>query len=308
LLRYNKTSASFLLSSLLACCALALNSCSLQPGADESEYRQIQDEANREVRVYGKIERVISLAPNLTEIIYAIGAGDRLVGNTTYCDYPEQAKSVQKVGDTLQPNIERILALRPNLIFISTSSQLEAFARQLSDHGIPVYVSDPHDLEGVFRSIHNLGELLNQQQQAEQLLSQLRKRTTVVEKAVFYGKSVRVFYQLSAEPLYTAGRDAFVTDLIRRAGGSSVTATIPEAWPRYSEESAVAAKPDVIILPTGGSMGSANAEVAEGLKKSPAVLEGRVIKIDGDLLVRPGPRAIDGLEQLARALHPEAFK
>ena len=129
-----------------------------------------------------------------------------------------------------------------------------------------------------------------------------------MEKAVSHGKSVRVFYQLSADPLYTAGRDAFVTDLIRRAGGSSVTAEIPEAWPRYSAESAVAAKPEAIILPTGGSMGAANSEVATGLKGSPAVLNGRVIKIDGDLLVRPGPRAIDGLEQLAHALHPEAFK
>ncbi len=275
---------------------------------DESEYRQIRDEANREVRVYGKIERVISLAPNLTEIIYAIGAGDRLVGNTTYCDYPEQAKSVQKVGDTLQPNIERILALRPNLIFISTSSQLEAFARQLSDHGIPVYVSDPHDLEGVLHSIENIARLLSRENDARELVGRLRGRMTAVEAAVKSRKPVRVFYQLSAEPLYTAGRDAFVTDLIQRAGGSSVTATIPEAWPRYSAESAVAAKPEVIILPTGGSMGSANADVAEGLKKSPAVLAGRVIRIDGDLLVRPGPRAIDGLEQLAHALHPQAFK
>ncbi len=195
-----------------------------------------------------------------------------------------------------------------NLIFISTSSQLEAFARQLNEHGIPVYVSDPHDIEGVFRSIENLGRLLNRDQQADQLVSQLRNRTAVVEKAVSHRKPVRVFYQLSAEPLYTAGRDAFVTDLIRRAGGSSVTAEVPEAWPRYSAESAVAAKPEAIVLPTGGSMGAANSDVATGLKDSPAIFNGRVIKIDGDLLVRPGPRAIDGLEQLARALHPEAFK
>ncbi|MFZ0064096.1 MAG: cobalamin-binding protein [Pyrinomonadaceae bacterium] len=308
MLRYNKTFASFLLSTLLVGCAVAFNSCSPNPGVDESEYRQIKDEANREVRVHGKIERVISLAPNLTEIIYALGAGDRLVGNTTYCDYPEQAKSVQKVGDTLQPNVERILALRPHLIFISTSSQLEAFARQLHDHGIPVYVSDPHDLEGVIHSIENIARLLNREQQAGELVSKLRGRMTTVEAAVKDRKPVRVFYQLSAEPLYTAGREAFVTDLIKRAGGQSVTGDVGEAWPRYSEESVVAAKPDAIILPTGGSMGGANADVADGLKRSPAVLEGRVIKIDGDLLVRPGPRAIDGLEQLARALHPEAFK
>ena len=285
-----------------------LNSCGLLKRNTESEYRQITDEASRQVRISGKIERVISLAPNLTEIIYAVGAGDRLVGNTTYCDYPAEAKSVQKVGDTLQPNIERILALRPNLIFISTSSQLEAFTQQLNAHGIPVYVSDPHDLEGVFRSIHNLGLLLDRQQQAEELLNQLRNRTAGVEKAVSYHKSVRVFYQLSAEPLYTAGRDAFVTDLIKRAGGLSVTADVPEAWPRFSEESAVAARPEAIILPTGGSMGAANSDVAAGLKKAPAVLQGKVIKIDGDLLVRPGPRAVDGLEKLAQALHPDAFQ
>ena len=305
---HNKKFAWFLRTAFLVCCLLALNSCSLRQRAEQSEDRQITDEAGRHVRVATKIERVVSLAPNLTEIIYAIGAGDRLVGNTTYCDYPEQAKSVQKVGDTLQPNIERILALRPNLIFISTSSQLEAFAQQLDAHHIPVYVSDPHDIEGVLHSIERIATVLDRQQQAGDLVKELRGRVAAVEAVVKNRQPVTVFYQLSAEPLYTAGRDAFVTDLIKRAGGLSVTADVPEAWPRYSQESAVAAKPDAIVLPTGGSMGAANSEVAMGLKASPAVLNGRVIKINGDLLVRPGPRAVDGLEQLARALHPEAFK
>ena len=255
-----------------------------------------------------KINRVISLAPNLTEIVYAIGAGDLLVGNTTYCDYPEQAKSVKKVGDTMQPNIEAILALRPDLILISTSSQLEAFTRQLSEHNIPVFVTDPHDVEAVLQSMQNIGGLLDRSDQAAKVINQLRSRMQAVEAAMTFQPKIRVFYQLSAEPLYTAGRDAFVTDLIKRAGGLSVTENVPEAWPRFSEESAVAAKPEAIILPTGGSMGNANSEVADGLQKAPAVTSGKVIKINGDLLVRPGPRAIDGLEQLARALHPEAFK
>ena len=120
-------------------------------------------------------------------------------------------------------------------------------------------------------------------------------------------KPVKVFYQLSAEPLYTAGGDSFVTDLIRRAGGLSVTADVPEAWPRFSQEAAVASRPEAIVLPTDGSMGSANSEVAEGLKRSPAALSGKVYKINGDFLSRPGPRAVDGLEALARALHPAAF-
>ena len=251
---------------------------------------------------------MVSLAPNLTEIVYAVGAGDQLVGNTTYCDYPEAARNVAKVGDTLQPSIERILSLRPQLVLVSTASQLEAFTRQLDEHGIVVYVTNPRDLEGVFRSLEKVGQLLNHEEQAKQLVQQLRNSAAGITKTVQAETPIRVFYQLSAEPLYTAGRDSYVTDLIQRAGGVSVTAEVPEAWPRFSQESAVAARPDAIVMPTGGSMGTANSQVAAGLKNSPAVLNGRVFKINGDLLSRPGPRLIDGLEELARALHPEAFE
>lgn len=289
-------------------CACALVACSVQkPTSTEAQdARQVTDEAGRTVTVPAKIERFVSLAPNLTEIAYAVGAGDRLVGNTTYCDYPEEAKKVQKVGDTLQPSIERILALRPQLILVSTASQLEAFTKQLDEHQIAVYVTDPRDLEGVFRSIVNVGKLLNQEQRAEETVSQLRQRATSITEAVKSSKPIRVFYQLSAEPLYTAGRDSFVTDLIQRAGGVSVTSQVPEAWPRYSQEAAVAARPEAIILPTDGSMGSANSGVAEGLKRSPAARSGKVYRINGDFLSRPGPRALEGLAALAHALHPEA--
>ena len=255
-----------------------------------------------------RIDRIISLAPNLTEIVYAIGAGDRLVGDTSYCDFPAAAKTVEKIGDTLHPSLERIIALRPQLVLVSTASQLEVFTHQLETQNIAVFVTDPHDLEGVFRSINQLGAILDHDDQAKQLVGQLRSRTDAVEAAVKPTQPVRVFYQLSAEPLYTAGHDAFVTDLIRRAGGLSVTADVSGAWPKFSAESALAARPEAIILPTGGSMGAANSTVAEPLQRSPAVVQGRVYKINDDHLVRPGPRAVDGLEEMARSLHPDVFK
>jgi iron complex transport system substrate-binding protein len=248
------------------------------------------------------------LAPNLTEIVFAIGAGDRLVGDTSYCDFPPAAKTVEKVGDTLHPSLERIIALRPQLVLVSTASQLEVFTHQLETQDIAVFVTDPHDLDGVFRSINQLGTILDLDEQAKRLVGQLRSRTAAVEAAVKTTQPVRVFYQLSAEPLYTAGRDAFVTDLIRRAGGLSVTADVSGAWPKYSGESALAARPEAIILPTGGSMGAANSTVAEPLQRSPAAVQGKVYKINDDHLVRPGPRAVDGLEEMARALHPDVFK
>jgi iron complex transport system substrate-binding protein len=270
--------------------------------------RILTDDVGRTVSLPVKVDRVISLAPNLTEIVFAVGGGDRLVGRTSYCDYPPEAKSVTEVGDTLHPNIERIISLKPQVVLVSTASQLEVFTQQLENQNIAVFVTDPHDLEGVFRTIEQVGDMLGKREQASTLVQTLRQRTSAVEQAVKDKPPVRVFYQLSAEPLYTAGHDAFVTDLMRRAGAISVTAELPGAWPKYSSESALAAKPDAIILPTGGSMGTGNSAVTEALRKSPAVKEGRVYKINDDHLVRPGPRAIDGLEEMARALHPDAFK
>jgi iron complex transport system substrate-binding protein len=234
--------------------------------------------------------------------------GHSLVGDTTYCDYPIEAKSIEKVGDTRNPNLERIIALKPQVVLVSTASQLEVFTEQLRSHNIAVFVTDPHDLEGVFRSIEQVGEIVGNLNQAKALVSTLRARAAAVDNALKQSLRVRVFYQLSAEPLYTAGHDSFVTDLLKRAGADSVTANVPGAWPKYSAESAFAAKPDAIILPTGGSMGEGNATVATALSTSPAAKSGRVYKIHDDHLVRPGPRAVDGLEEMARALHPEAFK
>lgn len=266
------------------------------------------DEAGRRVVIPAHIERVVSLAPNLTEIVYAVGAGKLLVGDTSYCDYPPEAKEVAKVGDTMTPNIESIIALRPQLVLVSTASQLEAFTRQMEQHAIPIYVTDPHDLEGVFRTIQTLGEILGEKDRAAQLVNELRGRESAVEAAVKSSKPVKVFYQVSAKPLYTAGRDSYITDVIRRAGGKSVTADVAGAWPKYSDESALASEPEAIIMASFDSMSKDALEVADSLKKSPAAKNGRVYGINGDYLSRPGPRLVNGLEEIARKLHPDAFK
>jgi len=294
---------------VLICLLLACACNSGRPTRDSSiATREITDDASRRVSLPERVDRVITLAPNLTEIVFAVGGGDRLVGNTTYCDYPAAAKAITKVGDSLQPSLERIIALRPQVVLISTASQLEVFMQQLHNQNIAVFVTDPHDLDGIFRSIEQIGQIVGRAEQAGALVKQLRARTTAVEQAVQNTKPVAVFYQVSGEPLYTVGKGAYLTDLIRRAGGVSVTADVPGAWPRYSNESALAARPEAIILPTGGSMGAANSSVTEALRNSPAVLAGRVYRINDDHLARPGPRLIDGLEEMARALHPEAFK
>lgn len=289
----------------------ASSSCSRgtnQSTALNSQTREVTDEANRRVRLPPKIDRIVSLAPNLTEIIYAIGAGEHLVGRTRYCDYPAEASRVTEVGDTMTPSIERVIALKPQIVLVSTASQLEAFTRQLDEQRIAVYVTNPQSLDDIFRTIQSLGELLDRADNAAKLVTELRRRADAVESVTKNAQPVRVFFQVSGEPLYTIGREAYLTDLVRRAGAISVTADVPTAFPRFSDEAALAARPEAIILPSGGSMGSGNSTIAPALKTSPAALNNRIYKINADYLARPGPRLVTGLEEMARALHPEAFK
>jgi iron complex transport system substrate-binding protein len=293
---------------LVIAALIALTASCSQPGNKNSstiETREVTDEAGRRVRLPQHIDRIVSLAPNLTEIVYAVGAGEQLVGDTEYCDYPFQAKSVAKIGDTLHPSVERIIALKPQIVLVSTASQLEAFTKQLDQQQIAVYVTNPQSLDDVFRSIQTLGDLLGHHDWSATMVAELRQRAAAVEVAMKTVKPVKVFYQLSGEPLYTIGRESFLTDLVRRAGGVSATADVPGAFPRFSDEAALAARPDAIILPTGGSMGNANAKIAAPLKNSPAALNNRIYKINDDHLSRPGPRLIEGLEEMAQALHPE---
>ena len=284
-------------------------SCTNRPvNLSTTQTREVTDEAGRRVKLPAHIDRIVSLAPNLTEIVYFVGAGDRLVGDTEYCDYPAEAKKVAKIGDTMHPSVERIIALKPQIVLVSTASQLEAFTRQLDQQQIAVYVTNPRSLDEVFRSIATLGDLFGTKEQTEKLVADLRRRSDAVTAAVSATKPITVFYQVSDEPLYTIGRDSYLTDLVRRAGGLSVTADVATGFPRFSDEAALVARPEVIILPTGGSMGTANSKPASPFKNSPAVLNSRVYKVNEDHLQRPGPRLVDGLEEMARALHPEAFK
>jgi cobalamin transport system substrate-binding protein len=305
-----RSAGALQICSLALIALFILASCSrtkTTPGSPGST-REVTDEAGRRIRLPEKIDRIVSLAPSVTEIVYAVGAGGQLVGNTEYCDYPAAAKSVAKVGDTMHPSAERIIALKPQIVLVSTASQLEAFTRQLDQQNITVYVTNPQSLEDVFRSIQTLGDLFGHHDATATVVTELRSRAAAVEAATKTVKPINVFYQVSDEPLYTIGREAFLTDLIRRAGGISVTAEVPGAFPRYSDEAALAARPDAIILPSGGAMATANTKPAPALKNSPAVLNNRIYKIDENHLQRPGPRLVDGLEELARALHPEAFK
>lgn len=252
----------------------------------------------RAVRLPGKVVRAISLAPSVTETIFAAGAGDRLVGVTTYCNYPEAAKSVEKVGDTQTPNIERIIALKPQVVFVSTASQLEAFAETLERQNVSVYVTNAADLRGVLRNIRAFGTIFGTEQIAEAAATDIERRTVAVEGRIRGALRPRVFVQISEEPLFTVGSGSFLTEIVRIAGGESVTKDVATAYPKLSKETAFAMRPDVILLSDSDDNKRPNPVFAS----SPAVRTGRVYRINADIISRPGPRLIEALEQIERSL------
>lgn len=269
--------------------------------------RQVTDDLGRTVLVPTKVTRIISTAPSVTEMIFAAGGGDRLVGVTTFCDYPEEAKSIAKIGDTMNPNMETIVALKPDVVFVSTASQIEAFAKTLEQNGIAVYVMNPLSLRDIWSRLRRLGVLFDTSEIAERTILDLATREIEVKSKFYAGGEMRkipVFVQISREPLFTVGGGSYIGDVVNEAGGVLLTSSIKEAFPKLSKETALALQPEVIIL----SASDDNREPNEVFKNSPAVKNGRVYSIDADILSRPGPRLVDALEQIAKLLHPEKFR
>jgi iron complex transport system substrate-binding protein len=274
------------------------------PNAAIQPTQQVTDDLGRVVTVPVKITRVVSTAPSVTENVFAVGAGDRLIGVTTFCNYPEEAKSIAKIGDTLNPNIETIVALKPDVVLVSSASQLENFAQVLADNSIAVYVTDPATLDDVFKNIKRLGDLFGTQERVEQMLPDLKRRVGEIWAKVRDERKVRVFVQISREPLFTIGKDSFLNNVIIKAGGESVTADVASAYPKLNPEAAMAMMPDAIIISESPDNRSPN----DAFRNSPAVRNGRIYKVNADLVARPGPRLVDAMEQIAKDLHPEKFR
>lgn len=260
--------------------------------------RDITDDLGRQVKIPEKVTRVVSLAPSLTEIVFAVGAGDKLVGRTDFCNFPEEAKKIPSIGDTVKPNIENIIAMKPQVVFVSTASQLESFTKTLETQGITVFVTNPNSLDGIYQSIEKIGEILGAKAKAGEVITSLKKRVADVEEKTKNAAKPRIFVQID-KALYTIGKGSFMTDLIAKAGGDSVTKDLATAYPKLSKETALAFNPDVIIL----SESPDNNEPNEVFKDSKAVKNGKVFKVNADILSRPSPRVVDGLEQIAEKIH-----
>ena len=280
----------------------------LLPGIAEA--LTVVDPTGHEVTLPAAPRRIVSLVPGVTEILFAIGAQDSLVGVTDFCDYPAEARRKPRVGDMLTPNLETLVSLRPDLVVATRAGNREETFDQIKRLGLRVYlVDEPPSIADLLRLVDGLGRLTARRDAAAALAGGLERRIAAVRERVAGLAHPRVLYVLWPEPLIVPGRDSILSELIASAGGDSVTADQGQGYPRMSLEAAVGRAPEVIILARhGGRTAPAAREQWQRLESLPAIRGGRLYAADGDILHRYGPRVVDGLELLARLIHPEAYK
>ncbi len=293
--------------SVKTVCGAALIAASFILSSNGLAAREVTDQTGRHVNIPDHPERLVSLAPSITEVVYALGLADRLVGDTDYCDYPPEAKQKPHVGALLNPSLEKIVSLRPALVLGTPEANRIEVADQLDRLGIPLYGVTAHSVDGTLDSIQDLGRILGAETTASRVLADLRVRIERVEQAVREKLRPRVLFVVWYQPLVTAGPNSFITDVIRRAGGVSVAEDLRGDWPRMSLEDAVARNPEVILLPRTQSFspGLEEFQSLPGWRELDAVRQHRLYFIS-DAINRQTPRLVDALEEVARVLHPPA--
>jgi len=273
----------------------------------------VTDGLGREIVLNEPAQRIVSIAPSNTEILFAIGAGDQVVGRDQFSDYPEAAKKVTDIGSAFEAlNTELIVSLKPDLVIAAEINPPEQ-VKALEDLGITVYyLNNPHTLEEMYGNLEIVAQLTGRETEAATLIESLKQRVAIVdEKIAPVSSRPSVFYELdSTDPAkpFTAGAGTFITLLIERAGGFNIASDL-EGYPQMSLEQIVAADPALIIL--GDSMWGVTPEAVAsrpGWENLSAVKNEQVVPFDDNMVSRPGPRLVDGLEQLAQLLHPGLFQ
>ena len=269
-----------------------------------------EDQLGREIRVPDDPRRVIALAPSITEIIFALGQQGRLQGITQYSNYPPEADRLPRVGSYVRLDLERIVALKPDLCIAIKDGNPKEIIDRLQSLEIPVFAVNPHNLESMLETIRKIGGILNASQNAEILVQEMRNRIQKVDALVSRtDHRPRVFVQIGISPIVSAGTRTFIHELIVRAGGINVAAG-PSAYPHFSREQVLALAPDVLIITTMARSGAYEKAREDWyrLADMPAVRQKRIHTVDSDVFDRPSPRLLDALEILTRLLHPELFK
>ena len=311
--RIGRLTAALLLVAVLALGVVALGACgsgddataSSSPSAAAAGPITVTDDSGAEVTLEQAATRIVSLAPANTEIAYAIGAGDKMVAGTSYDDYPEEAKSLPKVGDFANPNVEKIASYDPELVLASGGIQAK-LRDKLEKLGMTVYVVDPKAYDEVIATIENVGKLAGVEDGAATVVDEMTAAREEVRASVADLSPATTFLEIYSKPLMTAGADTFIDDMIAIAGGENIGAQAGSGFPTFSTEVLAQDDPQVYIADSGSMSEPGDIEKRAGFAGLTAVKDGTVYVIEDSLIARPGPRLAEGLRQLAAMIHPEA--
>lgn len=263
--------------------------------------RVVSDETGRKVTVPDHVHRIICLTPSIADTVFAIGAGADVVGITDYTLYPPEARQKPSIGAVLRPSLERIAALHPDLVIgIAVFNDAETI-RGIERMGIPVFLVNSTGLEGLYRAIASIGRALGREADATALVARLRTRERDLRSQTQTGNQPTVFLALSIDPCITAGRGAFITELLSVAGARSVTDDLAQEWINVSIEAIIPRKPQFILLLKDSPFGLQEMRQHAGWRSLEAVRVGRVLRID-DRLQYPSPVAFDAIEDFAHQL------
>jgi iron complex transport system substrate-binding protein len=273
----------------------------------------LTDDLGREVTVEARPQRIVSLAPSNTEILFAVGAGEQVVGVTTYCNYPQEAQTREQIGgfsvETI--SVETIIALEPDLV-LSAGRIHETVSDALERAGITVYAVGAETFDQVYASIEAIGQITGHDEEANNLVAQMKERMAAVESVVAGipdEERPTVFWETWDDPLMTAGPTTFAGQMIEKGRGVNLFADVTKPYAEISIEEVIQRNPDVIMGPDthGEALTADLVATRPGWETIKAVQDGRIYVFDGDITSRAGPRIVDGLEMIARALHPDRF-
>ncbi|AMV11407.1 iron ABC transporter substrate-binding protein [Geobacillus thermoleovorans] len=306
----------FLLAAVLVGCSGGANSNAQPAKKEEPKTEQaafpvtVKDGLGEDVTIKEEPKKIVSLIPSNTEIAYALGLGDKIVGVSDFDNYPEDVKTKTKIGG-MEFNVEKIISLKPDLVLAHASSAHNSRdgLKQLKDAGITVLVvNDAKSFDDVYASIELIGKATGASDKAKQVIDEMKEKLAQIQekaKQIPADKQANVWIEVSPPPqLYTAGKGTFMDEMLQVISAKNVAGSL-EGWPMVTEEKAVAYKPDVIITTYGGAK---QVFARAAWKDVPAVKNKRVYDVNTDLVSRPGPRLVEGVEELAKAVYPDVFK
>lgn len=272
--------------------------------------KTFKDEVGREVTLSFPPKRIISLAPNITEILFSLGLDEEIVGVSIHCNFPEKAKTKVQVGSYISLDFERIVSLKPDLIIATGAGNTRDMVERIGKLGFPTYVIFPKKFDDVLRSIGHISQVVDREKEGMGIIQGMKRRRQRVVELTQGLRRPKAFLQIGEAPIVTVGKNSFGDDLIRLAGGENIAGKEKEMYPRLGMEEILKRSPEIIIISSMNPKGDYQKILQEWSrwKTIPAVKNGRIHLIDSDLVDRPSPRIIEGLEEIARLLHPERFK